>query len=637
MIQTTNARQEKNMSYVPKIFSVINQAGLQPVRILSLLFLILASQAQFGSCAEYTLDGQPLTPPEKWVLAQVTAGEKADLEKRFGLDLKSYQLRARFLEKLIAGEFDHLRIPRQGVQIFNATIEEPLDLRNAEVNYYVRLSRCIFKKSVDLRDSHFKKSLDLSYSLFCDRSDSEVMKVDGDATYDDAIFEDEVVWTALTVGGRFNCERAEFWHLEKETIFNSMKVGDSIFIRGSIFHGPVNAAVACMGRHLQADGTSFLSPTKTANFRRIRVGMSVFFRGADFHGPVIFQSSDITENFIANGAIFRGPKTANLSRLKVGQKAFFDDSDKTKNQEPLAIRCPLDMSYGTYNDLEIRGQSTGKNSSEPSINLPSLSFRGAVIQHELLIEHARIAHLDASKFQVKGPAKLSDVEITTSADFSSSACQSLDFIRVAWPKINAATGTRRVDLAGLTYTTISIDKDDCNYQTKDVLAIKDFVEASPFSTESYVQLETFFRNIGREDTAKEVFIRMHDRELSAKMNWYDPRRWLEWMFWGKIAGYGRAPFRVFFLSLILIFMGALMFDPQYLTTNQRSAEGRIYKSIIMRFFLSLDRFLPIELGLAKNWEAKERKFFIWFYFYLHQVLGWILLPIALASIYSQLK
>jgi hypothetical protein len=194
-----------------------------------------------------------------------------------------------------------------------------------------------------------------------------------------------------------------------------------------------------------------------------------------------------------------------------------------------------------------------------------------------------------------------------------------------------------VDLAGLTYNSISIDKDNSNYQAKDVLAIKEFVEASPFSTESYVQLETFFRNIGIDDAAKEVFIRMHDRELSLKLKWYDPRRWLEWLFWGKIAGYGRAPFRVFFLSLILILFGAFLFDPEYLTTDKMSPEGRIYKSVIMRFFLSLDRFLPIELGLAKNWEAKGRKFFIWFYFYLHQVLGWILIPIALASIYSQLK
>ena len=121
------------------------------------------------------------------------------------------------------------------------------------------------------------------------------------------------------------------------------------------------------------------------------------------------------------------------------------------------------------------------------------------------------------------------------------------------------------------------------------------------------------------------------------MSWWDPRRWLEWFFWGQIAGYGRAPFRVFFVSLGLIILGAFTFDPEYLTANRFLSQGKTFEAIMMRLFLSLDRFLPIELGLAKSWDSNGRRFLIWFYFYLQQILGWILIPIALASIYSQLK
>ena len=85
-----------------------------------------------------------------------------------------------------------------------------------------------------------------------------------------------------------------------------------------------------------------------------------------------------------------------------------------------------------------------------------------------------------------------------------------------------------------------------------------------------------------------------------------------------------------------IILGAYLFDPKFLTTNKISAEGP-FRSAAIRLIISLDRFLPIELGLAKDWDAKGRQFFIWFYFFLQQVLGWILIPIALASIYSQLK
>ena len=59
--------------------------------------------------------------------------------------------------------------------------------------------------------------------------------------------------------------------------------------------------------------------------------------------------------------------------------------------------------------------------------------------------------------------------------------------------------------------------------------------------------------------------------------------------------------------------------------------------MIVRFFISLDRFLPVELGLAQKWDVSATDFFTWLYFHLEQVLGWILIPIALASIYTQIK
>jgi hypothetical protein len=59
----------------------------------------------------------------------------------------------------------------------------------------------------------------------------------------------------------------------------------------------------------------------------------------------------------------------------------------------------------------------------------------------------------------------------------------------------------------------------------------------------------------------------------------------------------------------------------------------------MTFFLKqiFLQNLPYITGLAKSWDSNGRRFLIWFYFYLQQILGWILIPIALASIYSQLK
>ena len=207
-----------------------------------------------------------------------------------------------------------------------------------------------------------------------------------------------------------------------------------------------------------------------------------------------------------------------------------------------------------------------------------------------------------------------------------------------WPGKDEKTDSRQVYLNDMTYSSISIDKpDNCDYTKKNFLEIMDFLEASPFNTQSYIQLEAFFKRIGREPWANEVFIGMHDRDLAAKLAWWDPRRWLEWFFWGVLAGYGREPFRVIFISLLFITIGALVYDPVYLHEDMRPLAGKPYKSVIMRCFLSLDRFLPLELGLGKHWNSRASHFLVWLYFYLELILGWILIPIALASIYTQIK
>jgi len=84
-------------------------------------------------------------------------------------------------------------------------------------------------------------------------------------------------------------------------------------------------------------------------------------------------------------------------------------------------------------------------------------------------------------------------------------------------------------------------------------------------------------------------------------------------------------------------LGACLYNPEHLRTGKYATDGKRFRSIVIRVFLSLDRFLPVELGLGKEWDSKASHFLIWFFFYLELILGWILIPIVLASIYTQLK
>lgn len=58
----------------------------------------------------------------------------------------------------------------------------------------------------------------------------------------------------------------------------------------------------------------------------------------------------------------------------------------------------------------------------------------------------------------------------------------------------------------------------------------------------------------------------------------------------------------------------------------------------MRFFLSLDEFLPgVDLGLAKLWQISRISFYKLLYYHFHKICGWILIPIGLAAIFSRFK
>jgi hypothetical protein len=618
-----------------------------------------------------------LTEPEKWVLSQVKEGREADLERKFGAKPGMHRLGAAFLEKLILGGFSPYRIPRQGIQIAHASIDGLLNLEYIEVDYPLSLSRCLFQNPVSCQESHFRKDLTLSGSRFLQAANFKDIKVDGNVFCNDTIFEEESLWSDAKIGEKFHAIGARFLSHEAKADFSAMKVGTNAFLTSATFygpvdfglvhigrqfninkaeffneretvnfistkveqiayfkqvrfHGPVDFAIAQIGLQFNADEAEFLCPDKMANFSGIKIGNTIYFQRARFHGPLKFEFAEIGVNFRGTGAAFLNEsQTKNFSRMKVNQKVFLDKTAMAGN---------VDMSYSNFTDLEIQGlRNDEKGPPEPRVNLPLLNLKGALIQRELKVINARIGELNASDLQVKGPALFDNVEITTSADFRNSAFQTLAFQGVTFPEIDKKTASRKVYLSELTYNYIGIDKqDNADYNPIDYQKIRNLVETSPFNTQTYVQLEAFFKRIGRDKWANEVFIRMHDRDLAENLPWWSLRRWLEWFFWGVLAGYGRAPFRVFFVSLSLIALGALLFDPGHLKVG-KPEDSKVYKSMVIRFLLSLDRFLPIDLGLSKYWDSKACHFFIWLFFHLELILGWILIPIALASIYSQIK
>lgn len=626
--------------------------GIKPLFFIGwflflLPLLLRPTQGLSGTFETNSGEVLDLTEQASWVLTQIRQGKEANLASKFAGEKGRCTIDARFLEKVLTDGFKNARISHHGIKISNATIEGDLNLENAEISYPVYLTHCRFNGKVNLQRSVFKKDLSFQGSDFLKSANFKGVNIEGSAICNGTHFEDESLWCDAKFGEQLQMEGAEFRSKEGAADFNSIKVGDCAFFTAAKFQGPVIFVVSIIGKQFLADDAKFLSPDKQINFGGIKIGRTIFFRKAEFNGPLMFEFAEIGVNIRASGTKFlNGSQSKNFSKIKVGHLLDLKGT---------LIRGDFDLSYGDFYDVEIDGAHEDiKAGQEKNIAITSLKMKGTLIQRNLNISNVNIDVFNASQMQVKASAIFNNIQINKLADFRSGNLQAVDFQNVVWPAVDSKkSGNQekkhyryKVYLGDLTYNSISIDKlepgtdcnlDECDYSIKDFDRITNFLDECPFYTQSYVQLENFFKRIGREAWANQVFIQMHNRELTEKMRWYDPRRWLEWFFWGKIAGYGRAPFRVFFLSLAFIILGACLFDPKFLATNKMPPGGKLYRSLIIRFFLSLDRFLPIELGLGKHWDYKDRYFLIWFYFQLQQILGWILIPIALASIYSQLK
>ena len=614
--------------------------------ILWLLFFLLAFPAMGATKT------RNLTNQESWIVAQIKDGKEANLKQWTAGGKENHSLDVSFLKYLLVEVCKNLQVCEQGVNIANATIEGDLNLDNLEIGYPVYFNHCIFNGQVSLKRSYFKKDLSFQGSKFLKSTNFCGIKIDGDCNCIDTIFENESLWVDAKIGLEFQADGAEFRSKTAAVDFNSMKVTNSIHMERAKFYGPAIFIRASTGRQIIAHDAKFLNPKEKVIFRGISTADTIFLVRDEFHGPVEFKLAEIGMDFNATGAKFlNAAQPKDFTYMKVVQKVMLNNT----------VLCgDFDFSYGKFYDLEIKGASKpGKD--DKGVAIAVLNLEGAQLQRNLNLTNLGIEKLNAIHLKVGGLTCIQNARIIKAADFRGSSFQGLIFEKVEWPMLEVqsppgesqrpGTGRKKqylyeVHLGDLTFNSLSIDKPECDaqgnpcdsdYKEKDRDKIMAFLDACPFYTQSYTQVENFFKRISRDSWGNEVFMRMSARELAEKRKWYDPVRWLEWFFWGKIAGYGRAPFRVFFLAIAFIILGACLFDPTNLIENKKAPKGSIYRSAAIRLIISLDRFLPIELGLAKNWEAKGKNFFIWFYFYLQQIIGWILIPIALASIYSQFK
>ena len=503
------------------------------------------------STAAPQTNAEVMSPVEEWIVAQLSVGEIADLTRQFPDEEKDKRkLSAHFLEDLLTGALPGFKPHRNGVRIVGAIIDDPIDLTNAQILSEVRLEHCQFTSGATFTRASFA----------------------GLASFDGSAFDADVS-------------------------FHHVKIGDSIFLRKTVFKGQVNFESAEISDNFVAAGAAFQNKENPAEFTRLKVGGDANFDFAEFYTQVHFVSADIGDNFTAEEAKFYN--AARFDGIKVRrdvqfQKAEFDGGVN-------------------FESADITG----------NFGVPGAKFQSKK-------EPALFALM-----KVGGYAVFNDAVFYGPVDFRYAEFVWLDLSGASLPNVAS-----QFLMLGMSYKYISAARDE---PESHVVLLK-LVNQCAYSADVFSRLEDFFLREGYSRHADQAFIagklRVRERYFSsgrAVGEYFLSGDWLRWL--GSttlylLVGYGRRPWQAVIPCAVLIALGCILFSPNKMEPRNPEETPRVYN----RFWYSFGLFLPfVDLQAEKLWKPKADQTFLRNYMQVHVLLGWVLIPIVLAALTGLIK
>ena len=518
-----------------------------------------------------------------------------------------------------------------------------INFNNLETGKNIFLRRSLFNGPVDLGAVRVGDDLDANGARFGDFKVSfSGLRVQNSLIVENVDFQGPVDFSGAQVGYNFDAKGTRFGSRAK-AIFSSLHVGRSLL----------------MG-HSQGTRkpTSFLGP---ALFEFLSVGFNAYLFETEFHDQAFFFRSSIANDFLIVRTKFLAARPVSFNSLQAGYVSFQNNS----------YHGNVDLANATCTDLSIGAGSprgTAKAAANKGKNpINQLILSGVLVKRNLTLSGITVKNLVANFLQVQGAATFKQVRFQDMADFKYAGFQVLRFLKPKWPPLKGQV--RNVWLDRATYTTITSTNElltTLEVINQDHARLLKWLETFQFNIENYGQLENYARRAGYSDWADEIYIAGKRRELRQEP--FSLTKIITWVFWDRLAGFGRKPFWVVFWAVAIVFFGAIVFDPSYVVETQSlqkwdwareilemKSKREVLRSCWQSLFIKPDRhklatmlkyFFGIKVGLSidifipthhpvlvHRWDRYAIPNGMRFYYYLHRVLGLILVPIAAAAFF----
>ncbi len=581
------------------------------------------------------------TEPEGWAWVEICEGRIADFNQRLGerldprdpvhgdLWLEYYYwadgrrtLSSSFLSTILLYEPFRSAIPHRGVWIIRAYFKDEIDLRDASIERPLVLDYSLFKSPVNMRRFTTTKFVSFIRSRFEGKLDMDSATIGGNLFIHHAHFK-EVRLVGLTVGGQLAMDGSKF---KGKLNMNAASIGGSLFMRGKAkFEKNVDLRIANIRGDLQMNGSRFdcnLEMDSTS------IGESLHMRNAQFK-EVDLRVSKVGGQLSMIGSKFKGKlnmNSASIGRSLLMSNAQFKEVDLAVSH----VEDQLEMSGSTFEGkLNMDSASVGNNlfMRKATFNKP-VQFLFLHVGSILDARGATLSGLDLSGTQIEGELLFGLGEGGKKTEWKGSFPKftlrnarvgALQDTEDSWPD------NLEREFEGFIYQRLGglgMNEKETPYERSSEWFIDWLAKDKTYSPQPYLQLAGVLRTAGYEYKADDVLYASRERELRDSKT--SPRKWRVLSVLKVTIGYGYG-FRYF--RLLYWVLGLLVIGTFLLFINlEKDNDGKK-----IGFWYSLDMLLPV-IKLREKHYKMDLQTPVKYYFYFHQIMGYLLIFFLIAGL-----
>jgi hypothetical protein len=476
-----------------------------------------------------------------------------------------------------------------GIRVQNAIIEQAVTITDGNVPLSVTFTDCVFNGDLNFDDAKFLHSLEIVRCHFNGEVTARRMHVDGDFVIRGAVFTSQgpVVFRNAQIDGSLILRNTRF-QSAKGVECEQMSVSQDASLSNLKFAGVAHFERCVIGHQLEIEGCSFDATDNAADFSSVTIQDDFLVSSCKFSGGTSWDYIHARGLYFSHQTSFA--RGAGFTGLIV---------DRSMSLETVEVSSGVSVENShILEDLNLTGLTIRSSSEKGNLASQDAAFR---------LSNTTLGHL-----------KLASVSIPGQLDLEQDNIGTLDLTSYNPPY----SGHNRSKIAHLTVDRFEADDSDNRH-------LLDLINSFEFDPQVYLCLEKFYASLGDTELADRTFITRNDRFEDGQPK---DLGWLGQTLVGILAGYGRDPKRSLIPCLIVVLAGWVAFaDKNKMEVTEEKFKGRRY-NVWYAFWYSLDVFAPIiDLEAAKVWSPIPGQTLRWLVFRLERILGWLLVPIAIAA------